>query len=96
MKYTKESFFATFRRECYYRYNFYSYNDLIEVVSEYIGEYNKIRIHSYLITKHLTVSKMITTIVAILNGTNSCSKSKNETTFKLFENIVSLIFVYNF
>ncbi len=43
-----ESFFATFRRECYYRYNFYSYNDLIEVVSEYIEKYNKIRIHSYL------------------------------------------------
>ncbi len=43
-----ESFFATFRRECYYRYNFYSYNDLIEVVSEYIEKYNKMRIHSYL------------------------------------------------
>lgn len=43
-----ESFFATFRRECYYRYNFYSYNDLIDVVSEYIEKYNKIRIHSYL------------------------------------------------
>lgn len=43
-----ESLFATFRRECYYRYNFYSYNDLIEVVSEYIEKYNKIRIHSYL------------------------------------------------
>ena len=43
-----ESFFATFRRECYYRYNFYSYNDLIEIISEYIEKYNKIRIHSYL------------------------------------------------
>ena len=43
-----ESFFATFRRECYYRYNFYSYNNLIEVVSEYIEKYNKMRIHSYL------------------------------------------------
>lgn len=35
-------------REYYYRYNFYSYNDLIEVVSEYIEKYNKMRIHSYL------------------------------------------------